>query len=81
MHKSKYNQIVFKGFLYQPHIICSEKYIKEETQFLIDMFENEHKRTFLGNLAKYCHAKKKNNDSRNYTNPKSKCQKRKSCGR
>ena len=44
---------VFKAFLNQTHTICSEKYIKDETQFLIDMFvENGHKRTFLENLIK-----------------------------
>ena len=60
-----------KVFLHQPHTMCSEKYIKEETQFLIEIFiKNGHKRTFLENPARYCHAKKKNNDSRNYTNSK-----------
>ena len=29
---------VFKGFLHGAHTIRSEKYIKEETQFLVDMF-------------------------------------------
>ena len=44
---------VFKAFLHQTHTICSEKYIKDETQFLIDMFvENGDKRTFLENLIK-----------------------------
>ena len=28
---------IFKGFLYRTHTICSEKYIKQEVQFLIDM--------------------------------------------
>ena len=31
-------------------------------------FENGYKRTFLENLAQNLNAKKKNNDSRNYTN-------------
>ena len=72
MYKNRFNQNLFKGFLHPSHAICSEKYIKAETQFLIDMFvQNEHKRTFLKNLVKnYYHAKKKNNDSRNYTNSK-----------
>ena len=49
MYRSKYNQKCL--FLHLSHTICSEKYIKEETQFLIDMFvENEHKRLFLENL-------------------------------
>ena len=48
-----------------------EKYIKEETQFLIDIFiENERKRTFLENFVKDYNAKKKNIGSRNYTNSK-----------
>ena len=35
---------VFKGFLHRAYTICSEKYIKEETQFLVEMFvENGHK--------------------------------------
>ena len=29
---------IFKGFLHRTHTICSEKYIKEERQFLVDMF-------------------------------------------
>ena len=51
--------------------MCSEKYIKEETQFLIDIFvENGNNRTFLENLVKDYNVKKKNNDRRNYTNAK-----------
>ena len=42
--------------------------MKEETQFLIDMFfENGHKRTFQENLVKDYNVKRKNNDSYNYT--------------
>ena len=38
---------------------------------LVDMFvENGHKRTFLETLVKDYNAKKKNNDSGNYTNSK-----------
>ena len=29
---------VLKGFVHRTHTICSEKYIKEETYFLVDMF-------------------------------------------
>ena len=62
---------VFKGFLHRAHTICSENYIKEETQFLVDMFvENGHKETFLETLVKDYNTKKKNNDSSNYTNSK-----------
>ena len=62
---------VFKGFLHRAHTICSEKYLNEETQFLVDMFlENGHKRGFLETLVKDYNAKNKNNDSRNYTNSK-----------
>ena len=62
---------VFKAFLHQAHKICSEKYIKEETQFLIDIFvESGHKRTFLKNLIKDYNVKKKNINSCNYTNSK-----------
>ena len=51
--------------------MCSEKYIKEETHFLLDMFvENGHKRTFGETLVKDYKAKKESNDSRNYTNSK-----------
>ena len=57
------------SYLHRAHTICSEKYIKEETQFLVDMFVgNGHKRTFLETLVKDYNAKKKSNDSRNYTN-------------
>ena len=35
---------VFKVFLHRAHTVCLEKYIKEETQFLVGMFvENGHK--------------------------------------
>ena len=62
---------VFKGFLHRAHTICSEKYIKEEMQFLGNMFvENGHKRTFLEALVKDYNTKKKNSDNRNYTNTK-----------
>lgn len=43
---------VFKGFLHRAHAICSEKYIKQEEQFLIDMFvENGHNKSFLQKLV------------------------------
>ena len=59
----------FKGFLHRAHTICLEKYIKEETQFLIDIFiDNGCKRKFPENLVKDYNAKKKTNVSRNYTN-------------
>ena len=62
---------VFQGFLHRAHTICSEKYIKEEIQFLVNMFvENGHKRTFLEALVKDYNTKKKNSDNRNYTNTK-----------
>ena len=31
-------EIVLKGFLHRAITICSEKYIKEETKFLIDIY-------------------------------------------
>ena len=43
---------VFQGFLHREHSICSEKHIKEEEKFLIDMFvENGHSKQFLKNLV------------------------------
>ena len=44
---------VFKGFLHRAHSsIRSEKYIKEEEKFLIDMFvENGHNKQLLKNLV------------------------------
>ena len=63
---------VFKGFLHRTHLVCSRKYIEEETKFLVDMFvKNGCKRTFLETLFKDYNAKtknKKNNDSHKYTN-------------
>ena len=45
------------------------KYMKEETQFLIDIFaENGHKKRFIENLVKGYNTKKKNNDSRGFIN-------------
>ena len=61
---------VFKGFLHRAHTICSEKYIKEEIQFLVNMLvENGHKRTFLA-LVKDYNTKNKNSDNRNDTSRK-----------
>ena len=56
---------VFKGFLHRAHSICSEKYIKEEEKFLIDMFvENGHNKQLLKNLViKY---KNKKNNKNNH---------------
>ena len=43
---------VFKGFIHRAHSICSEKYIKEEEKFLIDMFvENGRNKQLLKNLV------------------------------
>ena len=43
---------VFEGCLHQAHTVCSEKYIKKETKFLVGMFvDNGHKRTFLEKLG------------------------------
>ena len=43
---------VFKGFLARAKRICSEKYLKDEVQFLIDMFtENGHDREMLEDIA------------------------------
>ena len=50
---------VFESFLHQARTICSEKYVKEELQFSVNMFvENEHKRTFLEASVKDYNAKK-----------------------
>ena len=71
LHIFLYIKSVFKGFLHQAHSVCSQKYIKEEIQILVGMFdENGHKVTFLEALDKNYNAKKRNNDSRNYTNSK-----------
>ena len=49
---------VFQGFLHRAHLICSEKYIKEEEKFLIDMFlENGHNKQLLKNLVIKCNNK------------------------
>ena len=68
MYRSKYNQ---ECFLHRAHTICLEKYIKEEIQFLVNMFvENGHKRTLLETLIKDYNTKNKNSDNRNDTNRK-----------
>ena len=62
---------VFKGFLHRAHWIYSEKYIKEEEKFLIDMFvENGHKKQLLKNLLVEYKNKKtnKNNHESNTQN-------------
>ena len=62
---------VFKGFLHRAHTKCSEKFIKEETQFLVNMFvENGHKRTFLEVLVKDYNTQNKNNRNHNDTSRK-----------
>ena len=44
---------VFKGFLSRAKRICSEKYLKDEIAFLINIFvENGHNRTYLESIAK-----------------------------
>ena len=49
---------VFQGFLHRAHLIYSEKYIKEEEKFLIDMFlENGHNKQLLKNLIIKCNNK------------------------
>ena len=63
---------VFIGILHRAHTICSGRYIKEETQFSVNMFvENEHKRAFLQALVKEYSIKNKNSHNRNDTNRKS----------
>ena len=60
---------VFKGFLHRAHTICSEKYVKEEEKFLIDMFvENGHSKQLLKNLViKYNNKKNNKNNHENNT--------------
>ena len=64
-------KIAFKGFLHRAHTICSEKFIKEEMLFLVDMFlEHGHKRTFSEALVKDYNTKSTNDHNRNDTNRK-----------
>ena len=59
---------VFKGFLHRAHSICSDKYIKEEEKFLINMFvENGHSKQLLKNLVIKYNNKKNNNNHENNT--------------
>ena len=60
---------VFKGFLHRAHSICSEKYIKNEEKFLMDIFvENGHNKQFLKNfLIKYNNKKNNKNNNENNT--------------
>ena len=66
---------VFKGFLHRAHTICSDKYIKEEEKFSVDMFvENGHSKQLLKNLViKYNNNKnnhENNTENRDYKNLK-----------
>ena len=46
---------VFKGFLSSAHKICSERYIDQEIQFLIDVFtEDGYERKTLEKITKNC---------------------------
>ena len=60
---------VFKGFLHRAHLICSDKYIKDEEKFLIDTFvENGHNKQLLKNLViKYNNKKNNKNNHENST--------------
>ena len=60
---------VFKGFLHRAHSICSEKYIKAEEKFLIDMFvENGNNKQLVENLViKYNNKKNNKNNHENNT--------------
>ena len=71
MYRSKYNQKYHWRFsALSPHSMF-KKNMKEETQFLADMFaKNGHKRTFLETLVKDHNAKSKTNDNHKYTNLK-----------
>ena len=55
---------VFKSFLHKVQWICSEKYVREEEKFLIDMFfENGHNKQLLKYLVvEYNNKKNKNNN-------------------
>ena len=62
---------VFKGFLHRAHSIYSEKYIKEDEKFLIDVFvENGHNKQLVRNLViKYSNKENnKNNQESNTEN-------------
>ena len=64
---------VFKGFLHRAHSICSEKYIKDEGKFLINMFaEDGHYKQLLRNIVIKYNSKKnnKNNHENNTENRK-----------
>ena len=59
---------VFKGFLHRAHSICSDKYIKEEETFLIDMFvENGHSKLLKNLVIKYNNKKNNKNNHKNNT--------------
>ena len=65
---------VFKGFLSRAYKICTEKYLQNEIDFLIDIFtENGHSRNTLTNIATECLRninKPKSNDQNNTKNTK-----------
>ena len=57
-------KIVLKDFLHIAHSICSKKYIKEQEQFLINMFvENGHNKQHWKNLVIKYNSKKNNKDN------------------
>ena len=65
---------VLKGFLSRAYKICTEKYLQNEIDFLIDIFtENGHNRYTLTNIAtEYLRNinKPKSNDQNNTKNTK-----------
>ena len=47
-------RVIFKGFVSRAKKLCSEKYLDEELNFLIDMFiENGHDRNYLNSIIKH----------------------------
>ena len=52
-HDEKIKDGIFKGFLHRARTLCTEKYLADEIEFLIDVFvENGYRRKNLEKLAK-----------------------------
>lgn len=52
-HDPKILEGIFKGFVHRARNICSEKYLKEELEFLVNVFiENGYERSFLEKVIK-----------------------------
>ena len=61
--ESEHDPKVLKGFVYRAESICSERYLDQEMQFLINVFvENGYKKEVLKNMVEEVKRKRRGQD-------------------